>query len=525
MLTEDNVRHLLAEAATTIKPGPEPEVEAPHRGWRPIVTAVAVVALVAAVITAVSLLHGGNATGPAAPHPSIAPSPTVDVHAGDPSFFLGTDQVPDLAGYPADVATRILQQRGWVVSQRPEPNCRPGTVSNTYPAAGAVIPPGTIVVMSASPQDSRRVRFGCRNSGNSDPFLLWAEGLGPVPKFVSGVQYVDAAAGVRTWLDPVAARDLSNWPHLSDLTTAATTPDVRRTASGLEIVPRAVVAGVGPGCSATAVCQDHSLSIRSGGRQIMSVRYTITSDGSINSVTIRDHRSPSAFGSVPDVVGDSGAYATARLNAWGYLVTPVYRVDCAPNGVVSHVAIDGRNALVAVTTGTGSCDNGPLAPQAGRSTGRTTGAAGALDHYRVTAAQAFLALARGTSAGPAWSDRVAYTVDGRPVRTLTAHQAQRARSWDACPADHGSLRCPLSPLARLRALVQAGAAPRITVPPPYSLCLPAPGTLPSPTDDGSGGVTIMPGRGHDECASVFYVTLGLDGNDRVSSVDLSLPVR
>lgn len=527
MLAEEQARHLLAEAARTITPGPEPAVEAPPRQWRmPLIVGAAVV-LVAGVVAAASLLQGGGAPRTVSPGPSGTPTIwSGGTYLGDPSYHLGPDQIPPVAGYPIPVATRILQQHGWTVSYRPQAGCPDNAAAAVYPGAGTVTPEGSIVVLTVNVTSATSGPGGAvcpvetrGRSGTADPFLLWAEGLGPTPRFAGGVGYVDAAAGVHVWLSPTRAQDPNLWPHLTDLTNAASTPDVRRVGSSLDILPRTVATG----CSVIRGCEDRTVEVRSGSRILMSVLYTLTSDGSIDSVTIHDHRTPAYQGGLPHVVGDSGAYATARLQAWGYVVMPVYRVDCAPAGVVSRIGLLGHTAFIGVASGTGQCDSSPLVPQLAHHRAARAARADGLDHYRVTAADAFIAFARGGVSQPAWSDRVTYTIDGRPVATLTDAQAQHTASWEACPAQHGGVPCPISPLARIRALARAGGTPRIAVPPSYAACLPTPGALPIPADAASGAVTIAPDRRHPACATAFYVTLGLDGNDRVSSVDLSLP--
>lgn len=359
MLTEDQTRRLLAEAARTITPGPEPEVSLPSR--RPIVP-IAVAAAIVLVIAALGVVlgHRGSAPSPSAPATAMpGPTPTADPYPGDPGFHLAPDQIPPVAGYPTAVAQRILEQHGWTVSERGEPGCAAGTASATWPPAGTPTTPGTIVVLTVSTGRLRPDAACDRTSANSDPFLLWVEGLGPAPRLVSGTRYVDAAAGVNTFLLPSAAPYLDRWPHLSDLATAATTTDVRRTSTGLTFVPRAV--SLGPGEQGCTACETRTITVRSGDRVLMTLTYHLTSDASIDAVTLDDRRTPTP-GAPPDVVGDSAPYATLRLRAWGYAVTPIYRTDCAPAGVVSRITVEGRTARIGVAQSTGACVGRSAAP-------------------------------------------------------------------------------------------------------------------------------------------------------------------
>lgn len=363
MLTDDQTRRLLAEAARTITPGPEPPVALPpRRAGRPIVAAAAAI-LVVALVSVVLGRHSGSAPAPGAPAttgPSTAattvPTPTPD--RGDPTFHLGPNQIPPVVGYPSATARVILARHGWAVSERPEPGCAIGTANATWPAVGTPVAPGSVVVLSVSVRRQPHDAACARVAGNADPLLLWLEGLGPAPRFVSGVRYVDRGAGVDTFLLPPDAPHLDRWPHADDVARAATTPDVRQTGRGLAVVARTVATS-----STCESCETRVLTVRSDGRVLMTLTYHLTSDRSIDEVTVDEHRTASPRDwPAPDVIGDSAAYATLRLRAWGYAVTRVDRPDCAPIGVVSRLALDGDTAVIGVTTRTGACDDSPLMP-------------------------------------------------------------------------------------------------------------------------------------------------------------------
>lgn len=523
MLAEDHVRRLLAEAATTITPGPEPEVRLPTHRWRAPLAATAAVVLIAGGITAASLRQGG---APAPPTPT--PSPTIDAYAGDTSFHLGPDQIPPVAGYPTAVARRLLEQHGWTVSVQPEPGCTVGTAATTSPPMGTPSAPGSEIVLSVSARQQPHDPDCRALTGNGDPFLLWVEGLGPAPRFADTVTYRVPARGITLALPAPQATDRAHWPYLGTLASEATGVSVLVTVSGLMFHANTVADASRCPPGGGLCLGPHRLRVISGFASVMTASYTTTADGAIDSVTLGEARTPRTLSS-PEVVGDSASYATLRLRAWGYHVTPLYRVDCAPPGVVSRIAFRSSQAFIGVTQSTGQCDSWPLQSPGHRVRPRSTSPAraapsGGVDHYRRTAASAFIAFAHGRSGGPAWADRVAYEIDGRRVKTLTVVQAQRRSSWNACPAGSPPGTCPLSPLAAVRALGRYGARPRIAVPPAYSLCLPPPGRLPATPPD-LRAATIAAGAAHPACASDAFVTLALDDDDRVASVDLTLPRR
>lgn len=347
MLTETQARDLLAKAATTVDVGPPPPLAQPPHRRRivPLVAAAAAVLLVAGGVAVAR--HGDTADVPAAP--------SFDTYPGDRSFRLGPDQIPPVEGETEAAATHLLQQRGYAVTTRTQPVCAvDGTVTAMSPAAGTIATDGQSVALTIAHPDG----LPCPGLlPSSDPLLTWAEGEAAAPRFAQKV-VVENDGGVVATLVGTARTDAAAWPGLQALVAAARGVSVVQPDTGAAAyrVVANTVDVTRQRCDRSA-CTRRTITVLGGGGVLLQAHLTDDASGAITAVDIVDRRTT---GAVPDVVGDSAAYATARLGAFGYAVTQVPRTDCAPVGMVTKVAVDGGNALIGVTDRTGACNRTAL---------------------------------------------------------------------------------------------------------------------------------------------------------------------
>lgn len=352
MLTETQARELLAKAATTVDVGPPLPFPEQPRG-RPIVPLLAAAAVLL-VAGGIAIARQGSADRPA------PAAPTYPTYPGDPTFHLGPDQVPPLEGYTQAEATRLLAQRGYAVTAHAEASCAlpEGTVMAVSPPPGTIARSGQRVDLTVAADSG-----DCRGrAAASDPLLSWAEGEGAVPQLAQRV-VVESDGRVLATLVGAARTDPRAWPGLDAFVEAATGASVEPPGDGGEsyrVVANQVVVYQGSrSCRGPSdACPARSVEVHIGHQDPPRLDIMVDAVGDIEAVNITDHRSTA--GELPDVVGDSAAYATARLQAFGYAVTQVPRADCAPVGRVTRVSVVDSRALIGVTRRTGACDQAPL---------------------------------------------------------------------------------------------------------------------------------------------------------------------
>ena len=135
MLTENDARALLAQAAETIEVGPATPVEPVRRRAWPVLAA-AVGVLVAGV--------GVWATFAATDDTDAAPGPSVDTP-------LNQGTVPSIFGYRRAGATQILTDAGLEVRVVERPACDPpGQAIGTLPRPGVRMEPGSVVTLQVA---------------------------------------------------------------------------------------------------------------------------------------------------------------------------------------------------------------------------------------------------------------------------------------------------------------------------------------------------------------------------------------
>jgi hypothetical protein len=159
---------VVPEAAAT-----EEDMAAGRRWWLPVVLALVALVLLALLGVGLWLVMRGNddpapstpvtpaltpSATPAQPSPSTPSTPDTSSAAttAAPSLSVAAQVVvPRLVGVDGDTARSILDALGLTprLSARPDPLARPGTVLETDPAEGSMVPAGTQVtlVVAAAP--------------------------------------------------------------------------------------------------------------------------------------------------------------------------------------------------------------------------------------------------------------------------------------------------------------------------------------------------------------------------------------
>lgn len=136
MLTENDARALLAQAAETIEVGPSTPVEPVRRRAWPVLAAA-----VATLVAGVGVWAGIAATDDT----DAAPDPSVDPAEVEP----GT--VPSVFGHRREGATRILTDAGLEVRVVERPACDPpGQAIGTLPNTGVRMEPGSVVTLQVA---------------------------------------------------------------------------------------------------------------------------------------------------------------------------------------------------------------------------------------------------------------------------------------------------------------------------------------------------------------------------------------
>lgn len=134
MLTENDARALLAQAADTIEVGPATPVEPVRRRAWPVLAAAA-----ATLVAGVGVWAGVSALDTDA-----APAPSVDTP-------LDQGTVPSVFGHRRAAATRLLEEAGLEVRVVERPACDPpGQATGTLPSTGVRMEPGSVVTLQVA---------------------------------------------------------------------------------------------------------------------------------------------------------------------------------------------------------------------------------------------------------------------------------------------------------------------------------------------------------------------------------------
>ncbi|MEZ0580844.1 PASTA domain-containing protein [Nocardioides sp. MH1] len=431
MLTDHEAHDLLHEAAATIEV-PARTVAPPRRRAWPVLVAVAA-AVVAVAGVGVALRPDASAPRPRGPADNST-STTAEPSLTGVAFRLGPDQVPSVVGLTAEAAERLLVRDGYVVTVRDEPSCGAGQAVGTDPSVGAIIEPGAAVTLLRG-DGSRRCLAGSVPDHGLLDFLLSG---GPAPRFADevGIYTGDGAPRV---VSGEEAADAATWPR-RDVIEAVRSSVVY--ADG-EFHPVDINVGDDPGdfsCGRTegpSGLTDRGTAVilapwhlgptpLRGGCVDLGIHQD--DDGAITAVEV--DAQGGAFGTAPSeappsVLGNSEAFARARVAASGYRARFVDITDCAPVGIVSRMmgAIDfypGDLLTFGVTTRTGAC--------AGEDWVDSIPPRGGTDGV----ADSFLAFARG-GPEPAWADEVTLYVADETMGVVEA------------PGDHPAWGFCLSP--------------------------------------------------------------------------------
>jgi hypothetical protein len=221
MLTDDQARDLLRQAADTIEVGPTRPVE-PVRRRRPVLVALAAAAAVAvAAGTTVVLTRGDTGADPATA-PSVPPAPEQSEEGGpEPQ---GDARVPVVFGYEESVAVQVLVEEGFEpeVVLAPDSCNAGGRTLRTEPAAGTPAERGATVrvVVTPEPNEDCVGPTGPEEENRWWRLLDFARGVGSPPRFAEQVtSVVDGREDTVTDPDEPAA-----WPAGSALRAVADFP-------------------------------------------------------------------------------------------------------------------------------------------------------------------------------------------------------------------------------------------------------------------------------------------------------------
>ncbi|WGL52303.1 PASTA domain-containing protein [Nocardioides sp. BP30] len=318
----------------------------------------------ALVATGVTACDGAwTSTTPSGASPSLT---ATDLATDDPAFRLGPDQVPSIAGLDADEAADLLGSHGYLVRIDRRPGCATAQDELAVePRTGTILPPGSSVALSevVAPAGA-----DCAEVDHPDrsvvSLLAWARGLGPRPRFEDRVtvefRTQTASGGDTRTLQGAALADREDWPGLGSLADVLAVP----ARDGEELVPLVVTrdsscsSASAPSCAlmrgavigGSATYTNHRVDTAG----LFTVALWVDHRGRVGRVLLSDERVPAAV-DAPDVVGDSAAFAAARLHAFGFGVTTRRVPGCAQRGEVTGVRSDGTHATIEVSDGTAAC--------------------------------------------------------------------------------------------------------------------------------------------------------------------------
>lgn len=438
MLTEAQVRDLLAAAGTTVPVDPAPVVTPADSSWRGRSWH-----RVAAVAAAVTLLCGGAAglwlTRIGEEHSSRSKDVAVTLDG------VPVGSVPSVFGHTRESATELLEGLDLHVEYDDVISCDPeGRPVGTSPATGTPIRPGQTVTLQLAHQDANTDCM--RDLREPWAFIDFAHGRAPAPRFADEVTLVvDGGDPVVLSGERAAKGDWANPSALSELRTAAAQVvrlgDEYRTPSlnVHEGTPPDKVCGLPrPASVGTREALLLAIELPTDGIDLCPTQVAIyRTGGRIDSVVTWTGRPGSAArDAIPSVVGLSLTEARATVTAAGYTTRVEEQAACDPRpGVVEQAPTqqavdedweDDPSPVYVVT----------LVVEVPHPTRDCTGLE--------TAARQFRAFARGGPA-PRWAPQVevllGYTVD----RRLDPAQADDVTSWSMCSGvDAGS--CRINPL-------------------------------------------------------------------------------
>lgn len=433
MLTDEETHDLLHGAAETINVPARTIVPQDRRTWPAL---VAVAAAVAAVALGVGLAvrPDGSAPPPSDATSTTPVNPDVDLFAGDPKFHLGPDQVPSVAGLSAEAAVRKLEAVGFRVEVRDQSSCWADRALGTEPALGSLVEPGAAVTLLRA-DGTRRCPAG--NSADFEllDFLL---GDGQAPRFAAEVT-IYRSEDEATVVSADEAADSASWPRREEI---ARLLESAVYADG-EFHPVSIrfgddpdhfscgqeePGGLGGEGSAIMLSPGHLDTIPLVTGECVDLGVYRDDAGAITAVHVDagidlDERPPWVF--PPNVLGNSKAFALARVDAAGYDAEFIGITDCAPVGIVSQMQggmdfYPGDTLTFGVTTRTGAC-----AP-ADWATAATS------DSDSDAAAEAFTTFAQG-GPQPAWADEVTLSIADITVNTMS--RPGDRKEWGYCLVD------------------------------------------------------------------------------------------
>lgn len=434
MLTDQQAHDLLHLAAGTVDVDPAgPVLASSRRRTWPVVTAVASVVLVV----------GGVAALTRPDHDNPDPSPPT-VTNDDGQFRLGPDQVPSVFGYSRDAAVAMLEARGlqpYVAVVSPN-ECDETTdrITGIDPRPGALIPSDRrVTVFMAGASGGANAYCASTSYHRDDAWALvdYANGRGEKPPTVGGLDLGTVTERLREWSTEVGRYETVRrgqghlrWPTPQLTTDRATAYECARFSNQVAYadvlamsirVPIAQIDGV----VSAGLCR--------------TVLVAFDEHDRILDVAVGDDLLPRQGRQVPaDVVGNTVAYATERLEAQGLNVEPVGRVDCQPESfVTAQQPVPGQDARagttvrIAYTTERGPCVEDGLEI-------RTPAA---------DAAEALLDFARGRDDLPPVADEIDLYVASEFQKHLSGQDAAEPENWrSGCGAGDTTINCLLNML-------------------------------------------------------------------------------
>jgi len=338
---------------------------ATHRGLALAVAVLAVLVVAASVVAAVEVR--GQISG--ASRNTVRFS-AADLSTADPSFRLGPDQVPSVAGLNAEQASALLKSVGYGVRVATRGGCASAAGElRLEPPTGTIVDPGsTVTLHEVVPSPGGDCAQGDHPDSSVLAFLAWARGLGPIPRFADDVRVrfvaQHASGGGSRILHRAEVGDRSAWPGLGSLADALAVP----LRSPTTLIPLAVTrmdatcspppGGTCPDWRGAELGGDPGLANRKDETEpLFDVTLQFGAQRRITAVVLDDERT--GHSSVePDVAGDSQAYATARLRAFGFNVATSLRTFCTQPGLVIGAKPSGINTVILdVSRGGGACSS------------------------------------------------------------------------------------------------------------------------------------------------------------------------
>ncbi len=416
-LSEDQARDLLRSAGDTIDVAPAGPLDTsldPRRRW-PVLAAAAAVVL---VVGGVTLGIPGNSTRDQGTPP--APAQTAD-RGADATFRLGPDQVPSIFGHTEEGATALLEAQGLEVQVEADHTCAPsGYASRTEPPTGSLITRvDTVRLFVTEPPPAARCAISSARTAAAE-LLAHALGDAPAPATAPGVDLEPALERLRTWAEEIGRYSQGGEGNLLDFPTPELSANAAETSScGERLDDEALEIAI-------KLRADTTVDFVQRCRVVYVYYRGELGDSPIERVQLPPQRGRSPTGPA-DVVGNSLAFATDRLEAQGYVVEAAGRADCQLLGLVTaqrpypnEDVTPGTTVTVAYTEASGDCVDDPSE----------------VALPGPSPAMGFLGFIEGTTS-PEFAEQVAVYVNDRQVLTLDAADAA---DRDSLGAGHGVQR-------------------------------------------------------------------------------------